>query len=191
MLSQVNTFTQLDLPHVASGVSQKRKTVMVLEESLLSRDWEKSLDDGGFKDIAKEVGVSSDPNVEEKFDYKPLTTPFAGLVQWVKIVSDKQDMKDCQYTDLQGFLESPAVVIVQNEDFCNRVILSQDGVEFESVTEYVNKITTRLKPFYPKDKSMKLIFALVDIDKHIVGVQKKVLIYSFFNIIGLSRVLRS
>lgn len=171
MLSQSNAPTQMNPAHSTSS-SQKRKTVMLLEESLLNKDWEKALQEG-FKEILKDT---NNQNIEEKFDYIPVTTPFAGLVQWVKIVPDKKDINDYQYTEMQGFLESPAVVIVQNEDFCNKVLLSQDGIEFDAISEYVNKITSRLKPFYPKDKTIKLIFALVDIDKQILTVQKKVLI---------------
>jgi len=148
----------------------------------MNEDWKKALLKEGFRNVLKPQEIeSSEQKEDEKYDFLSLTTPLPGLVQWSKLNNNHDDNNNNQFNDdylqFTDTLEAPTVIIVPTEDYCNRITASNDTIQFPVLSEYVNKIITRLQQTSNNNnnahRKMKLIFAFLDLDKDILKVQRK------------------
>jgi len=149
---------------------------MLMEESMANEEWTKALKEGFCEISSSEHFLpenSVDQNGEEIFPFLNITTPFAGLIQWTKVSRDT-DLVESNYLKYAETIEAPTVIVIQNEDYCNRIVSSVDGIEFPSLAEYVSKVTNRVKQ-HTGNQKLQLIFAFVDLDKAILTVQRKVM----------------
>lgn len=177
--SRSNSFTQPRNPDSSYNVAKKRKIQQIqenndmyilFEESLISEEFQKATT-AEFFDSNNPVTFNPEQD-QVKFPYLSLTTPLPGLIQWVR--TETLPESPMLYTDVVPFLQPITGILVSNEEFCSKILESNDGIEFPALDQYVQKLTSKVRQYSDAHVKMRFTFVAVDFKKTIDKVQRKV-----------------
>lgn len=144
----------------------------------------------------------------KKYTFISLTTPLPGLIHWMKCDHYNQLQRLVQiactnhsddnsipfgfeaYNNYAPFFEHITMIVVPSEEFCNRIIPSDEEIhanayqyDFPKLDEWVNRVQTKLthmqQPPAPGREiyQPRLIFAFIDLDKPCLKIQRKVIVF--------------
>jgi hypothetical protein len=151
-------------------MQENNDVYLVLEESLIDKSFQDALSTEFYN---HESPAEFDANQEiAKFPYIPMTTPLAGLIQWIRSESLPDNL--VLYESIISFLLPVTAVIVPNEEFLQKVIATTDGIDFPTLDEYIRKYFTKVNQFSGEIEDMKFIFIFLDLGKEINKLQRKV-----------------
>ena len=151
---------------------------ILIEESLIDTTWTNPLLENLLteKEIFNpENGLRSDGD-PKRFRYKLVTTPMAGLIQWVKL-PPSTNPSNWSYTDYQSYLQPISAVVINNEDFSNRAFQSVDDISFPSLDQYITTLLTKIKQYSSNPLSEtipKVTLLFIGLEKFSNKIQKKV-----------------
>lgn len=171
--SSKNRFKTDSKPTTSSVAPKKSKLLMLVEESVITNEWNSVL----ANEFLCLSAVSSEVQAPKRFKYLSVTTPMAGLFQWIRSNSS-QNYNQYEYLQLVHMMLPINVVITQNEDFCRRCLQPSTDIDnpFPAVDEYVEKLLAKLKQFSidPTGPTIpKLSLILLEIDKFVSKTQKR------------------
>jgi hypothetical protein len=155
-------------------MQENNDVYLVLEESLIDKNFQDALSAEFYN---HDSPAEFDANQEiAKFPYIPMTTPLAGLIQWIRSESLPDNL--VLYESIISFLLPVTAVIVPNEEFLQKVIATTDGIDFPTLDEYIRKYFTKVNQFSGVMEDMKFIFIFLDLGKEINKLQRKVRCYA-------------
>lgn len=157
----------------SSVAPKKSKLLMIVEESVVTNEWNSVLGN----DFTCLSTNSTEIPAPKRFKYLNVTTPMAGLFQWIR-ADNSRNYNNYDYLELVPLMLPINVIITQNEDFCRRCLQPSNDIDnpFPAVDEYLEKLLTKLKQFSadPTGPTIpKLTLILLEIDKFASKAQKK------------------
>jgi hypothetical protein len=154
-------------------MQKKNDIFIVFEESLLTEDVKSSFSDYFMKEDDKDNNISVDSDQENmKFPYLEVTTPTAGLIHWIR---SKDNLNNgVLYNAIVSLLLPTAAIVVSCDDFCNRIVESENGLDFPSLDQMIDKQLGKVKKITDKHLSVKFVFIFVNLEKSISKLQRKV-----------------
>jgi hypothetical protein len=155
-------------------MQSKNDIFIVFEESLLTEDVKSSFSDFFMKSSDRDNEMPVDLEQENmKFPYVEVTTPATGLIHWIR---SKDILNNgVLYNEIVPLLLPTAAIVISCDDFCNRIVESEDGLDFPSLDQMIEKQLNKVKKLTEKYLSIKFVFIFVNLDKSISKLQRKVL----------------